>query len=53
LLTFLTSLGHSLLHYDIVRNIRKAKMKKKLKIPKDMPILCVVAKKWKVVVLGE
>jgi len=28
-------------------------MKKKLKIPKDMPILCVVAKKWKVVVLGE
>jgi hypothetical protein len=53
LLTFLTSLGHSLLHYDIVRNIRKSKMKKVKDIPKDMLILCVVAKKWKVVVLGE
>jgi len=28
-------------------------MKKVKDIPKDMLILCVVAKKWKVVVLGE
>jgi len=44
---------HSWPHFDVANNIRKSIMKKMKKIPKDMLILCIVAKKWKVATLRE
>jgi uncharacterized protein (DUF4213/DUF364 family) len=53
LLSLLIGLRNSLPHFDILRNIRKAKVKKLKYIPKDMPVLYTMVEKWKVVVLGE